>query len=310
MSRILVIDDEPLVRDTIKAMLEYDGHDVSLARTGHEGIERFRSQPFDAVICDVFMPELSGLEAISQIRGYSAEVLIIAMSGGFADLPEQRFSSDLFRIVRHKGATLTLAKPFRRAELLRLLRLCFTPSGKHLPLGALADSHLGGAEGSGPPSQINGPKLVWFYDYWTTLRGTRPMPRRDELNEQQLPPEFLLNLMLIDILHGPVRYRWRLLGLNVLAAIGQDCTGRIFDDADRRKVPPGIVQQYDTVVQTGAPRYSTEPFTNLATGATHDVERLLLPFSDDGEHVDQILAVVHFKPQPVVRAGQSSSSCS
>jgi hypothetical protein len=37
---------------------------------------------------------------------------------------------------------------------------------------------------------------------------------------------------------------------------------------------------------------------------------LLLPFSDDGEHVDQILAVVHFKPQPVVRAGQSSSSCS
>jgi CheY-like chemotaxis protein len=122
MSRVLVIDDEPLVREMIKVMLEREGHDVVLARTSQEGIERFRSQPVDVVICDVFMPEQSGLEAISQIRGYSAEVPIIAISGGFAVSPEQGFRSDLSQLARHKGATLILAKPFRRAELLGLLQ--------------------------------------------------------------------------------------------------------------------------------------------------------------------------------------------
>jgi CheY-like chemotaxis protein len=124
VARVLVIDRDALVRATIRVMLEFEGHDAVLARDGHEGIEEFRSGRFDLAICDVFMPDLSGLEAISQIRGLSATAPIIAMTGGFAEAPETRFSSDLLQIARHNGATMTLIKPFRHEQLMALVRHC------------------------------------------------------------------------------------------------------------------------------------------------------------------------------------------
>jgi CheY-like chemotaxis protein len=124
MARVLVIDGDALVRDTIRVMLKFEGHDAVLARDGHEGIEEFRAGRFDLAICDVFTPDLSGLEAISQIRGLSATAPIIAMTGGFTEAPESRFSRDLLQIARHNGATLTLSKPFRHEQLMALVRHC------------------------------------------------------------------------------------------------------------------------------------------------------------------------------------------
>jgi DNA-binding response OmpR family regulator len=124
MARVLVIDGDALVRGTIRVMLEFEGHDAVLARDGHAGIDEFRARRFDLAICDVFTPDLPGLETISQIRGLSATVPIIAMTGGFAEAPETRFSSDLLQIARHNGATLTLLKPFRHEQLMALVRHC------------------------------------------------------------------------------------------------------------------------------------------------------------------------------------------
>lgn len=124
MARILVIDNHKLVRDTIKVTLELEGHEVVLAGDAQDGIREFGSLRYDLVICDVFMPDKAGLEAISEIRGLSAIAPIIAMTGGFAEAPEARFGSDLLRIARHNGANLTLSKPFRRDELMELVRRC------------------------------------------------------------------------------------------------------------------------------------------------------------------------------------------
>ena len=124
MARVLVVDRDALVRNTIRAMLEFEGHAAVLARDGSEGILQLRSARFDLAICDVFTPDLAGLEAISQIRGISATTPIIAMTGGFAEAPEIRFSSDLLRIARHNGATLTLSKPFRHEQLMALVHHC------------------------------------------------------------------------------------------------------------------------------------------------------------------------------------------
>jgi CheY-like chemotaxis protein len=124
MARILVIDDDALVRDTIKVMLEFEGYEAVLVHNGHEGISEFRSGQFALVICDIFMPDLSGLEVISEIRGLSATAPIIAITGGFAEAPDGRFSRDLLQIARHNGATLTLAKPFRRNQLIALVQRC------------------------------------------------------------------------------------------------------------------------------------------------------------------------------------------
>jgi CheY-like chemotaxis protein len=124
MARVLDIDRNALVRGTIRAILELEGHDAVLARDDHEGIQQFRSRQFDLAICEVFTPDLAGPESISQIRRLSATKPIIAMPGGFADAPEARFSSDLLRIARHNGATLTLLKPFRHEQLMALVRHC------------------------------------------------------------------------------------------------------------------------------------------------------------------------------------------
>jgi two-component system chemotaxis response regulator CheY len=124
MASILVIDSDHLVRRTIKVTLEFEGHEVVLAREAQDGIREFGSRRFDLVICDVFMPDLSGLETISEIRGVSGVVPIIAMTGGFAEAPEDRFRNDLFQIARHNGATLTLRKPFRHDELMAIVQRC------------------------------------------------------------------------------------------------------------------------------------------------------------------------------------------
>jgi two-component system response regulator MprA len=124
MARILVIDNDQLVRSTIKVTLEFERHEVVLARDAQDGIWEFGSRRFDLVICDVFMPDQSGLEAISEIRGLSATAPIIAMTGGFSEAPEARFSNDLLQIARHNGATLRLMKPFRRDDLIALVRHC------------------------------------------------------------------------------------------------------------------------------------------------------------------------------------------
>ena len=124
MARILVIDDDAPVRDTLKVMLEFEGYEALLVPNGHEGITEFQSGRFDLVICDIFMPDLSGLEVISEIRGLSATAPIIAITGGFAEAPETRFTNDVLQIARHNDATLTLAKPFRRNQLIALVQRC------------------------------------------------------------------------------------------------------------------------------------------------------------------------------------------
>jgi CheY-like chemotaxis protein len=72
----------------------------------------------------VFAPDLTGLKTISEIRGLTATTRIIAMSAGFADVPENRFRRALQHLARHNGATMTLSKPFRHEQLMALVMRC------------------------------------------------------------------------------------------------------------------------------------------------------------------------------------------
>jgi CheY-like chemotaxis protein len=121
---ILVIDNDKLVGDTIKLTLEFEGHEVVLARDARGAVREIGSRRYDLIICDVFMPDRAGLETISEIRGLSGTAPVIAMTAGFAEAPEARFGNDLLRIARHNGANLTLSKPFRHDELMELVGRC------------------------------------------------------------------------------------------------------------------------------------------------------------------------------------------
>ena len=68
MARILVIDDERAIRNTLKEILEFEGYTVDVAEDGKAGIEAVRKQPYDLVYCDVKMPGMDGIEVLEQVE--------------------------------------------------------------------------------------------------------------------------------------------------------------------------------------------------------------------------------------------------
>ena len=127
MAHILVIEDDEPVRGTLKAMLESRGHVVTVAVNGDDGIWKFQLESFDLVTCDLFMPQKEGLETVREIRQLSATVPIISMTGSSGPEPDSRSSGrdpDFLRMARAFGATKTITKPFRMADLLALVQEC------------------------------------------------------------------------------------------------------------------------------------------------------------------------------------------
>ena len=66
--RILVVDDEPAVRESLRRALQLEGYEVELAGDGQEALERLSENDVDAVVLDVSMPRLDGLEACRRLR--------------------------------------------------------------------------------------------------------------------------------------------------------------------------------------------------------------------------------------------------
>ena len=84
--KVLVIDDDILVRRTISRILQHGGYEVSLAEDGAKGVAKFRSERPDLVITDIIMPEQEGIETIIQLLRDNPAARIIAVSGGaYAD---------------------------------------------------------------------------------------------------------------------------------------------------------------------------------------------------------------------------------
>jgi two-component system nitrogen regulation response regulator NtrX len=79
--RILVIDDESAIRDSLKMTLEYDGYDVSLAATGEEGVKLVEREAPDLVFLDIKMPGMDGIEVLQKLRHLTETVPIVVISG-------------------------------------------------------------------------------------------------------------------------------------------------------------------------------------------------------------------------------------
>ncbi len=81
MAHILVIDDEKSIRNTLKDILEYENHQVDLAEDGSKGLEIIQQNHFDAVLCDIKMPDMDGIEVLTQIVQINPEIPVIMISG-------------------------------------------------------------------------------------------------------------------------------------------------------------------------------------------------------------------------------------
>jgi DNA-binding response OmpR family regulator len=123
MAHILVIDDEQMLRRTLRALLERAGHTVVEAEDGDQGLAQFNVHRPDLVLTDIIMPNREGVETIGEMRRQAPSLPIIAMSGGGSR------GGDLFLTLAEKlGASATLSKPIRQAELLAVVDACLIRS--------------------------------------------------------------------------------------------------------------------------------------------------------------------------------------
>jgi CheY-like chemotaxis protein len=106
MANILVIDDDKSIQIVFKQFLDRQGHTVTLADDGRQGMQVINESAPDLIITDIMMPEMDGLEILLEIRKNNQNIPIIAISGGMRDLPLNFLSqAKLF------GARQVLEKP-------------------------------------------------------------------------------------------------------------------------------------------------------------------------------------------------------
>ena len=114
MSKILVIDDEKAIRNTLKDILEYEKHEVDLAEKGPTGIELFSNNNYDVVLCDIKMQGMDGIEVLEKLHDMSTLTPIIMISGhGNIDTAVEAIK---------KGAYDFLEKPLDLNRLLITIR--------------------------------------------------------------------------------------------------------------------------------------------------------------------------------------------
>jgi DNA-binding response OmpR family regulator len=115
MARILLIDDDDLLREMLAAELVRAGHTVIQAKNGRLGLEVFRTAPLDLIVTDMIMPDREGLETIVAVRGHQSAPPIIAISGS------GRHAKHYLELAMKFGAKQVLAKPFAAEKLLRAI---------------------------------------------------------------------------------------------------------------------------------------------------------------------------------------------
>ncbi|NMC38881.1 MAG: sigma-54-dependent Fis family transcriptional regulator [Bacteroidales bacterium] len=114
MSKILVIDDERAIRNTLKEVLEYENHEVDLAEDGPSGLDLFNANSYDIVLCDIKMAKMDGIEVLQKITENSSDVPVIMISGhGNIDTAVEAIK---------KGAYDFLEKPLDLNRLLIAIR--------------------------------------------------------------------------------------------------------------------------------------------------------------------------------------------
>ena len=112
MARILVIEDQDLVRRMLRDTLELTGHTVIEARNGAEGLDLFRQAGADLVITDIVMPGKGGIDVVRALREHVPPVNIIAISGARGG------AEDYLELAYRMGAVKVLLKPFTPAALI------------------------------------------------------------------------------------------------------------------------------------------------------------------------------------------------
>ena len=117
MKSVLVVDDEPGMRELVKHLLINAGYHVLEASNGKHAMEFLKNKSPDLVITDIIMEEMDGVEIIMEIRENYPDIKIIAMSGG-----SKISSEDYLESAADLGADRVFAKPFALSDMLTAIK--------------------------------------------------------------------------------------------------------------------------------------------------------------------------------------------
>jgi two-component system chemotaxis response regulator CheY len=117
MARILLVEDSPEVSLSVHEILASAGHTVKEAASGKEAIKALREGAFDAIVSDIWMPEMDGIALLKEIRGAGNDIPVVVISGGAPNAP-LTYTAPLAATF---GANMVVYKPFEKAELLKAI---------------------------------------------------------------------------------------------------------------------------------------------------------------------------------------------
>ncbi len=116
MAKVLLVDDEEMVRYALGKALRKAGHEVLEAADGVKVPSIIETEGADILVTDIIMPDQEGLGTIREVRGQYPRLPIVAMSGG-----GRMAGTDYLAMAKSLGADAILSKPFDKSELLALV---------------------------------------------------------------------------------------------------------------------------------------------------------------------------------------------
>jgi len=116
MKPVLIIDDDPLIREYLRFMLARGGYDVVTLPHGENAADLCAQVQFHAVVTDLFMPNSDGIETVKAVRRVAPALPIIVVTGKAGD-----WFDSCARAMRAFGASVLLRKPFKSRQLLDAL---------------------------------------------------------------------------------------------------------------------------------------------------------------------------------------------
>jgi CheY-like chemotaxis protein len=116
---VLIVDDDPALRETLRRMIESVGYDVDCVADAHAAIAAVAHHVPDIIITDIYMPAGDGFELLNWLRNHGKNIPVIAMSGSSSSSVSGEY--DQLSVAEHLGAVAVLDKPFRQSKLIETI---------------------------------------------------------------------------------------------------------------------------------------------------------------------------------------------
>ena len=195
MATILVVDDERLICDLLRAVLSRHGHEVLTATSGRDGLELFRQRKPRFTLLDLHMPEMDGIEVLKQIRAMDPQAGVFVLTGGSTDALENQ--------ARELGVTDFLKKGLSLDVVVRAMERAMLLPAKTGGTPALAAGAAGAPSGALEANSIlvvdDEQRICDLLVQFLTLRGYRVRAAQDGPTALALVAQERPQLIVVDM---------------------------------------------------------------------------------------------------------------